>query len=122
MSVPATGVSTHLSSLLTLELQSDGIQRLTVFEEACLGFFGRLAVYSQLSSELQDIHCVLNTASQTLHVWVNGVWMGAHGVSLIASPWVTATVQIQAGAGNCEFDRCEVSPRSFSGTSVENPP
>lgn len=120
VSVPASGVSTHVSSLLSLELQSDGTQTLAVFEETSSGVPGRLAVYPQLSSELQDIHCVMNTASQTLHVWVNGVWMGAHRISLIASPLVTATVQVQAGAGNCEFDRCEVSTRSSSGTSVES--
>lgn len=120
VSVPTTGVSTHLSGLLTLELQSDGTQTLTVSEETGVGVFARLAVSPQLSSGLQDIHCVMNPSSRTLHVWVNGVWMGAHRISLVASPSVTATVQIQAGAGNCEFDRCEVSTQSSSGTSVEN--
>ncbi|MBL8811340.1 MAG: prepilin-type N-terminal cleavage/methylation domain-containing protein [Planctomycetaceae bacterium] len=120
MAVPTTSSSSSVSSLLMLELQSDGSQTLTVYEEASTNVYAKAAQYRSLVSGLQDIHCVMNTSSQTLHVWVNGVWMGAHRIGLISSPSVTATVQIQAGASSCEFDACEVCTWSSSGgTSVE---
>ncbi|MFO0977906.1 MAG: prepilin-type N-terminal cleavage/methylation domain-containing protein [Planctomycetaceae bacterium] len=118
MAVPASSGSSNVSSLLTMELQSDGSHTLTVFEEASTGVYAKVAQYRSLSSGLQEIHCVMNTDTQTLHLWVNGIWMGAHRISLVSSPLVTATVQIQAGASSCEFDACEVSTSASSGTSL----
>ena len=118
MAIPASSGSSSVSSLLTMELQSDGSHTLTVFEEASTGVYAKVAQYRSLSSGLQEIHCVMNTDTQTLHLWVNGIWMGAHRISLVSSPSVTATVQIQAGASSCEFDACEVSTLTSSGTSL----
>lgn len=122
LAVPASNGSSSVSSLLTLELQSNDSQTLTVYEETSTSVYAKVDQYRSLSSSLQDIHCVMNTSSQTLHVWVNGVWMGAHRMSLISSPFVTATVQIQAAASSCEFDACEVCTWASDDTSVETSP
>ncbi len=122
MAIPAASGSSSVSSLLTMELQSDGSQTMTVYEEAGTGVYAKVAQYRSLASGLQEIHCLMNPGTQTLHLWVNGVWMGAQRIGLVSSPSVTATVQIQAGESSCEFDACEVSMWTSGDVSLEGSP
>jgi hypothetical protein len=103
-----------VSVLATLTLQSNGTQTLILYEETSTNTFVKCDQFTMLNSSRQNIRLVLNPVRESVAVWVNGILLSTCRLSLIATPALPSTVQVQASGNSCEFDFCEVLTRSLT--------
>lgn len=103
-----------ISILATLTLQANGTQTLSLFEETSTNTFVRCDQFTLLNSSLQNIRLVLNPVRESVAVWANGVLLTTCRLSLIATPALPSTVQVQASGNSCEFDSCKVLTRTLT--------
>ena len=116
--IRAAGLQTaggdSLSVLATLTLQSNGTQTLVLYEETSTNTFAKCDQFTMLNSSRQDIRLVLNPVRESVAVWVNGIFLECCRVSLIETPALPSTVQVQASGNSCEFDSCKVLTRTLT--------
>ena len=103
-----------ISVLATLTLQSNGTQTLILYEETSTNTFVKCDQFTMLNSSLQNIRLVLNPVRQSVAVWANGVLLTTCRLSLIETPALPSTVQVQANGNSCEFDSCKVLTRTLT--------
>ena len=103
-----------VSVLATLALQSNGTQTLIIYEETSTNTFVKREEFPMLNSSRQNIRLVLNPVRESVAVWVNGVLLTTCRLSLIETPALPSTVQVQASGNSCEFELCKVLTRSLT--------
>ena len=103
-----------ISVLTTLTLQSNGTQTLVLYEETSANTFTLCEQFTMLNSSRQNIRLVLNPVRESVAVWVNGILLATCRLSLIESPALPSTVQVQASGNSCEFDYCKVLTRTLT--------
>ncbi|MFO1001550.1 MAG: type II secretion system protein [Planctomycetaceae bacterium] len=103
-----------ISVLATLSLQSNGTQALVLYEETSTNTFTKCDQFTMLNSSRQDIRLVLNPVRESVALWVNGIFLKSCRVSLIETPALASTVQVQASGNACEFGFCKVLTRTLT--------
>ena len=110
-----------VSILVTLTLQSNGTQTLILYEETSTNTFVKSDQFTMLNSSRQNIRLVLNPVRESVAVWANGVLLTTCRLSLIGTPALPSTVQVQASGNSCEFDSCKVLTRTLTTTETVLP-
>ena len=110
-----------VSILATLTLQSNGTQTLILYEETSTNTFVKCDQFTMLNSSRQNIRLVLNPVRESVAVWANGVLLTSCRLSLIGTPALPSTVQVQASGNSCEFDSCKVLTRTLTTTETVLP-